>query len=94
MFTRFKKILRLNPVLKGLPVFGICFGGLYAITVFQEGRFERVDFMIKSQTETAYNLEAELETVLRGMDLSDYKPIPIPGANGESRVKVEEEEED
>jgi len=55
-----RRIVRRNPAFAGLPIIGICFGGLYAITVFQEGRFERVDFMIKSQTEVQFNLEEEV----------------------------------
>ena len=45
--------------------------------------------MIKSQTETEFNLQEELDTILKNMDISDYKPIPIPGLNGASRVKAD-----
>ena len=89
MWNRFQRLVRRNPAIAGLPIIGICFGGLYAITIFQEGRFERVDFMVKSQTEAEFNLQEELDTILKNMDISDYKPIPIPGLNGASRVKAD-----
>jgi hypothetical protein len=90
MFSRLKQIINRNPAIAGLPIIGICFGGLYAITIFQEGRFERVDFMVKSQTEEEFNLQEELDTILQKMDISSYKPIPIPNLNGTSRVNINE----
>ena len=87
-------MVKRNPAFAGLPIIGISIGGCYAITIFQEGRFERVDFMIKSCTETEFNLQEELDKILQKMDISDYKPIPIPGLDGSSRVKAEVEEDE
>ena len=69
-------------------VSGLCFGGLYALTTFQQGRYERVDFMRKSQTQREFDLEEELDSVLKNMDLKDYEPVPIPDTDGTSRTRV------
>jgi hypothetical protein len=84
-FGRFRRSVRRNPAVAGLPMLGLCFGGLYALTTFQQGRYERVDFMRKSQTQREFDLEEELEGVLKSMDLEDYEPKPIPDENGTQR---------
>ena len=84
----FRRQVRRNPAIAGIPMFGLCFGGLYALTTFQQGRYERVDFMKKSQTQKEFDLEEELDTVLKNMDLKDYEPVPIPDADGSSRTRV------
>jgi hypothetical protein len=94
MLSRIKRAIRINPAIAGLPIIGICLGGCWALTTFQQGRFERVDVIIRSQTEDAFNLEEELDKILKKMDLRDYNPIPIPGLDGKSRVKVDTTEEE
>ena len=41
-----------------------------------------------------YHSLPKLQTVLKKMDLSDYKPIPIPSLDGSSRVRVREDNDD
>ena len=62
-FGSFRRSVRRNPAVAGLPMLGLCFGGLYALTTFQQGRYERVDFMRKSQTQREFDLEEELDAV-------------------------------
>ena len=84
-----RRAIARNPMVAGAPMLGLCFGGLYFLTTFQQGRYERVDFYNKSQSQREYDLEAELDGVLRKMDLSDYTPVPIPGQDGASRERAE-----
>ena len=87
-FGRFRQSVRRNPAVAGLPMLGLMFGGLYALTTFQQGRYERVDFMNKSQTQREFDLDEELEQVLKRMDLKDYQPVPIPDVDGSSRTRI------
>ena len=90
-FGAFRKSVRRNPAVAGLPMLGLCFGGLYALTTFQQGRYERVDFMRKSQTQREFDLDEELDSVLKRMNLKDYEPVPIPDVDGSSRTRTNED---
>ena len=85
---------RRNPVVGGGPILGLCFGGLYALTTFQQGRFELVDRRIKSQTEKEYDLEQEYEQIMRKMDLSDYEIVPLERPDESKRTTQDDEEDE
>ena len=77
MLQAFKRKVKQNPAIAGVPMLFFVVGSTFGIATFQGGKYDRWDRVIKSQTETEYNIEEEYERTKRKMDISDYEPIPI-----------------
>ncbi len=77
MLQAFRKKVKRNPAIAGVPFLLLVVGSTLGIATFQGGKYDRWDRVIKSQTEAEYNIEEEYQKTMRKMDISDYEPIPI-----------------
>ena len=77
MFQTLRRKVRRNPAIAGVPFLLLVVGSTVGIATFQGGKYDRWDRVIKSQTETEYNIEKEYERTMQKMDISNYEPVPI-----------------
>ena len=77
MLKNFKRRLRRNQAIAGVPLLAFVVVGSLGVATFQGGKYERWDRVITSKTEKQFNIDEEYDNMMKKMDLSDYEPVPI-----------------
>ena len=69
----------MSPLVRaGVPLVVFVAAGSWALSKFVQGRVEAKDLHVRTQTERQFNLEQEHETIMRKLDVDNYRVTRIP----------------
>ena len=72
MLKNFKRRLRRNPAIAGVPLLAFVVVGSLGVATFQGGKYERWDRVITSKTEKQFNIDEEYDNMMKKMEEEHY----------------------